>query len=204
MQMKNNILHLHVTFCNLRFSSVSWNSRSVATIHMINLDLWIIFWACQEFLTSWGIFLVLHKVQHWNNHEHLPGYLLRETYAYPLLWSQLEIRPFFLSLSILRSWWMLWVCRVALKPSGHPQQTFWLSEHTQPFPSSGWGRMQSRALGCSSESWIPAASFLHWCGAKLGASYPDWGLQSAWVIEILNNNVINDFVKALLCVQEYW
>lgn len=166
-------------------------------IHMINLDLWVIFWACWEFLTSWGIDLVLHK---------LPGYLLRRTYVYPLLCSQLEIR---LSFCPFPSWG-------AGEYSEHGSGfgggfgilgrgfgslgTF--SPCHQPL---GWpGPHAEHGPGLQLWSCIPAASLLHWGTAKLEASYPDWGLQSAWVIEILNNSVINDFVKALLCLQEYW
>lgn len=83
---------------------------------------------------------------------------------------------------------------------------FWLFDHTH-FLQSGplgscWGRIPSVVLNSSSESCIQAV-LLRTGAEPMCASYPDWGLWSACVIEILNNSVINDFVKALLGVQEY-
>lgn len=78
-----------------------------------------------------------------------------------------------------------------------------LITHTPPLQSC-WGRIESMALNYGFDSWMQATSF--WAGEEpscvplmlIGS------LQSACVIEILNNGVINDLGRIFLEVLEYW
>lgn len=91
MQMKNNILCLHITFCNLRFKLCFLKFRKCCHYPHDKSGSLDNFLSLSRIFNFLGDIFVLHKVQYWNKHKHLPVYLLRGTYTYPLLCSQLEI-----------------------------------------------------------------------------------------------------------------